>query len=464
MRGPGKELEHRADMAAKCRSCGTCRSVCPIFAELGIESAVARGKVALIRAVLARELSLTAAFDESIQLCLNCKRCVVECPNNVRVDDLVLSARSDLVAAGRLSVLKRVVIRLLFRRGRLLAPIGKTAAFIQRCVLKGLPPGSALRKLLPLVGIDRDRVFPEFASRTLLESVPERTPASVRLAAGPQPAEGSPGPDPQIRPLTTLPADVEERRRLAREARTVAYFAGCATNLIYPATGRAIVEALADSGVDVIVPRGQGCCSSPVLNMGDFATARAMARRNIAAFRSSGADVVVTGCASCGLTLKREYRELLGIEEGAGLPVYDFTEFLDFREWRPPRAAAADRLRVAYHDPCHLVRGQGISDEPRRVLRTLPWVELVEMRDADKCCGGGGTFSIFHYDLARTIGMRKVEAIREAGVDVVATECPACVMQLTDMLVQAGVDVPVVSVADLVGMGGRPPGPALERP
>ena len=437
MRGPGTELSLRQDIADKCRSCGSCRAVCPIFAEIGREDSVARGKVALIRAVLDGELDLTEIFDERIQLCLNCKACIDACPNDVRVDDLILSARSGLVEAGRLPFVKRFVFRRLLRRGRLLAPVGKTAAFFQRFVLRGLPKGSPFRLLLPVMGIDRDRVFPQFARATFLEAVPEIIPAPDTVAAS------------------------DGRAR-------VAYFVGCAANLIYPESARAAVEVLNRAGVDVVVPKSQGCCGTPVFNAGDFVTAREMAARNIEALRGSGAEAVVTACASCGLTLKREYAELLGFEDGVGMPVYDLTEYLVLRGGEavsaaPPAgqddthvAAEAERpkVRVTYHDPCHLVRGQGVYEEPRQILRSIPGVEFVEMQDADRCCGGGGSFSLSHYDLSKAVGRRKVEAIRDAHVDVVATECQACVMQLTDMLAQAGMDVAVVSVAELAVQWG----------
>ncbi len=436
MRGPGTELSLRKDIADKCRSCGTCRAVCPIFAEIGREDSAARGKVALIRAVLDGELGLTEIFDERIQLCLNCKACVDACPNDVRVDDLILSARSGLVEAGRLPFIKRLVFRRLLRRGRLLAPVGKTASFFQRFVLRGLPKGSPFRLLLPVVGIDRDRVFPQFARATFLETVPEVVSAPNSVAA------------------------TDGRAR-------VAYFVGCAANLIYPESARAAVEMLNRAGVDVVVPKSQGCCGTPVFNSGDFVTAREMAARNIEALRGSGAEAVVTACASCGLTLKREYAELLGFEDGVGMPVYDLTEYLALRGGEtlaadePAEASGSSersgRVRVTYHDPCHLVRGQGVYEEPRQILRSIPWVEFVEMRDADRCCGGGGSFSLSHYDLAKAVARRKVEAIRDAGVDIVTTECQACVMQLTDMLTQAGMDVAVISVAELAaqrGVGG----------
>lgn len=480
MRVSGTELNLRRDVAEKCTSCGTCRSVCPIFAEVGREDSVARGKVALMLAVLDGELDLTRIFDQRIQLCLNCKACVEACPNDVRVDDLTLAARSALVDAGRLPFVKRFVFRRLLRRGRLLPPVGRMASFFQRFVLRGLPRNSPFRLLLPAVGMDRNRVFPVFAAKSFLKSVPDLVPA-----AGRAPTAGSDGSTP-ARSGDGADAD---RRRVAREAPRVAYFVGCAANLIYPESAHAAVVALTRAGVEVVVPRSQGCCGTPVFNAGDFVTAREMASRNIATLRACGADAVVTACASCGLTLKREYEELLGFEGGVGLPVFDLTEFLVLRGAPavsptpgaerdgapPPGASGADgtqdtagsarrKVRVTYHDPCHLVRGQGIREEPREVLRSIPWIEFVEMRDADRCCGAGGSFSLSYYELSKAIGSRKVSAIRDAKVDIVATECQACVMQLADMLTQADMDVAVVSVAELVTQGEARVGDVEARP
>lgn len=494
MSAPGAELMTRAELATKCRSCGTCRSVCPVFAEVGLEGSVARGKVALIRSVLEGDLELTEIFEDRILLCLNCKACVAGCPNGVRVDDLILAARGALVASGRLPIVRRLVFRFLLRRGRLLPPFGRLASFAQRWLLRGMPPNSPVRLLLPLAGVDENRVFPAFAPRSFMsgapaeaKAVPERpdggradranTPASMEAPARARAKAAAVAAALAEAPAVEL-TDVAGRRQLARNAKRVAYFVGCATNLIYPETGRATVDTLTRSGVDVVVPRGQTCCGTPVFNSGDFRTARSMARRNIKVLRKTGADAVVTGCGSCGLTLKREYEEMLGFDGGVGIPVFDFAEFLAYRGAGPGKREAegeavdsvADRasstsatspaqgrrtVRVTFHDPCHLSRGQGIREQPRDVLRSLPWVEFVEMRDADRCCGSGGTFSLSHYDISKKIGARKVEAIREADVDIVVTECPSCVMQLEDMLAQAGLDVAVMSVADVLAQRGR---------
>ncbi len=482
--GPGRELELRRELAAKCRACGTCRSVCPIFAEMGVEGAVARGKVALIRAVLDGELDLTNLFDERIQLCLNCKACVTSCPNDVRVDDLILAARSSFVEAGRLPALKRIVFRYLLKRGRLLPPFGRFASFMQRFVLRGLPEDSVYRKFLPIVGMNRDRIFPQFAPRSLIHSMPEVVSAQVLAPAGVS-AHGRPGGTRDEsgtraksgggRGHSASDDRAHDRTRIARDARRVGFFVGCATNLIYPETGKAIITFLARSAVDVVIPQNQGCCGAPAFNAGDYVTGRELARKNIEVFRLAEVNAVVTGCASCGLSLKREYEETLGIEGGFGIPVFDFTEFLALRgsaggdaptahDTSAAGGATADerfatradtgsgRLRVTYHDPCHLSRGQGITEEPRTMIRTLPWVEFVEMQDSDRCCGGGGSFNLTHYDLAAAIGERKAEAIRATGADVVVTECPACVMQLKDMVARCSLDVEVLSIADLLAL------------
>jgi glycolate oxidase iron-sulfur subunit len=382
------------------------------------------------------------------------------------VDDLILSARADLAASGRLPFVKRLVFRQLLRRGRLLPPVGRLASWFQRWVLRGLPPTSPLRILLPAVGLDRNRVLPAFAPRSFLEGAPE----VVR-------AMGSLPPRPVLEA-----ADLAQRRgeaswagagrhRSARTASRVAYFVGCATNLIYPDTARAVVRALAATGVEVVLPRKQACCGTPVMNSGDFVTARELARRNIAEFERLGVDIVITACASGGLALKREYADLLSIQGGFPVPVLDFTEFMAYRglprdgfaapgaraapsAGRPPAAGttAPARLRVTYHDPCHLSRGQGVRQEPRAILRSLPGIEFVEMADADRCCGGGGTFNLAEYALSKSIARRKVEAIRAANVDVVATACPVCLMQLRDMVAQAGLPVEVMHVADVMAL------------
>jgi glycolate oxidase iron-sulfur subunit len=200
-----------------------------------------------------------------------------------------------------------------------------------------------------------------------------------------------------------------------------------------------------------VIPHDQGCCGVPVYTAGDVETGRALARKNIDAFRKHKVDAIITGCAACGAALKQDYEKILGLKAGdLGAQVYDFSEFLAKHSKLRFGKCLAAATKVTYHDPCHLNRGQGIKEAPRRVLEALPQVDFVEMQEADRCCGGAGTFSLSHYDLSKAIGRRKAGCIAASGADLVVTSCPSCMMQLEDMLGRNRLPQKVVHLAELV--------------
>ena len=442
----------------RCIKCGMCRAVCPTLLETVSESQGARGRVSLVEAVLDGRLALSDIFDDRISTCLNCKACIQACPSGVRVDDIIMAARAELVSRGRFPFVKRLLMRGLLKRGRLLPPVGKAASLFQRALLAVSPKGSALRLLLPAVRISRERRLPVFASRSFIE----RLPAEV-VPARAVPAAAEPAP----KPASPEPAPPEETRRLK-----VAYFAGCSGNLIYTNIAFSVVGVLSRLGVEVHVPREQGCCGLPVLNAGDFVTARGMARKNVEMLKDlmdrERLDAVVVSCASCGLALKREYSSVLGVDaSGLSERVMDVSEFIVKKVGlekleallaapaasggRAGHAAGAPpEVVVTYHDPCHLRRGQGVKDEPRQIIGALPGVRFVEMRESDRCCGGAGLYSFTHYEMSRAIAAHKVRAIVETGADVVLTGCPSCVMQIEDALRQAGCPHRVMHVIEFV--------------
>jgi glycolate oxidase iron-sulfur subunit len=399
----------------RCLKCGMCRSVCPVFAEVVDESACARGKIALIEALIDNQLSLGKIFSDRLSKCLNCKSCMEACPGGIKVDELVLATRAEIFKKGRFPLLKKLVFRHLLRRGRLLPPISKTIAFVERRILRSLPPSSPYRILLPIVKIDKDRTLPVFAERTLMDEFGEIV---------------SPEGKPRMR---------------------IGYFVGCSSNLIYTEIGRATLRILLGEGVEVVIPRSQGCCGVPVYTAGDRQTGRELAIKNIRAFEPYKLDAIVTCCASGGVALKHDYEKILGFKENAlGARVYDISEFLvEFSKLRFDGDSRSP-LRVTYHDPCHLNRGQGITDAPRRVLEAVPHVDLVEMEDSTRCCGGSGMFSFTHYDISKEIGRRKAICIAATAADAVATSCPSCMMQLEDMLRRNGLPQKVMHLVEVV--------------
>jgi glycolate oxidase iron-sulfur subunit len=218
---------------------------------------------------------------------------------------------------------------------------------------------------------------------------------------------------------------------------------------------RAAVTVLGGLGFDVIIPKDQMCCGRPLLSLGDREAAEKHARHNAELFAGLGADVIVTACASCGLTFKKEYPKLLP-PEMTGPVVLDIHELLS--EGLEGLDLAPVKTVVTYHDPCHLGRGQGLSKMVRKVLRAIPGLTLREMRTADRCCGFGGMMRITHHELSSGIAEAKARDIISTGAPVVATGCPGCRMQITDALRRAGSDARVLHTVQIVEAAMRDEG------
>lgn len=403
--------------AIRCIKCGACQVVCPVFLETQNESFLARGKVMLMRSHIKGEIGLTEGFAERMDTCLLCKRCVVNCPAGVKVDKLVEGARTELADKKGLPFIKRVIFRVglknagLFDTAMRLGKVGQKLLF--RRVEQGMLP--RLR-----MGLDEKRMLKPLAPLSLRASLP-----------------------------VTTPAKGEKQMR-------VAFFTGCAMNYMYTDAGKAVVDVLSQGGCEVVLPRGQHCCGTPVRAHGDRDTAAEMAKANIDALEKADADVIVTACASCGLALKEEWAELLH-----GDPVYGeraatlAAKVKDFSEVvlalpRVLEALGPVKTRVTWHDPCHLVRGQKIAAQPRSLMKRVPDLEFKEMVGADNCCGSGGTFSLSHYDLTMKINSRKVKNVVDTQAEYVVTECPGCTMQIQDGLNQAGSPVQAIHLAELL--------------
>jgi Fe-S oxidoreductase len=224
--------------------------------------------------------------------------------------------------------------------------------------------------------------------------------------------------------------------------RPVAYFHGCAANYLEDGVGDAVIELLREQGMEPDLPP-QRCSGTPIETYGHRNLVMEGARSNMASLAPY--DVVVTGCASCTLMLK-DYPSLFepGVErdqaEQLAARVRHISEVLDesggeggSRSKSMPAAASPPSLKVTYHSSCHL-RAAGVTKAPRQVLQALPGRTYVEMQDADRCAGGAGTYILKDYDTAQKIFARKRRAIEESGAHIVATSCPACMIQLKNGL------------------------------
>ncbi len=402
--------------------CGTCMAQCPVYLETLEEPLVARGKLSLIESVAEGDGEFNKRFGKVLFQCLLCGTCAENCPNKVPADDIIRDARSLLAVEEGLSLPKRTIFKYLLDSRHLMPLLIKGAASFQGLFLQQIPEESGLRLRFPVPGIDERRLIPPLAFDSFLD-----------LHHGWVRAEN--------------------------ETKRVGLFVGCVSNYLFPRVAKAALDLFLRQGISVYIPRQQYCCGLPAFGSGDEEVPRSLARKNIEAFREEGVDAVIAPCASCASMLKLDYPALFDAAdpyratavEFAG-KVMDSSKFIEpfLARTKPKTGENGHRIRVTYHDPCHLRRKLGIFREPRSLLKNSPGVEYVEMSEANRCCGQGGSFNIANYDLSLKILDKKIEAVEETGADVIATACSGCLLQLMDGLHQRGLRKEVKHLVEVV--------------
>ena len=209
----------------------------------------------------------------------------------------------------------------------------------------------------------------------------------------------------------------------------IAFFTGCMVDYKFPETGHKLVKILKENGIDIDVPEGQVCCGSPLLRTGQPDLVQDLVDKNKEAFKDY--DTVITICSGCGATLKNNHPEF-----GSKLNVMDISEFL-VDKLDASKLKELD-MKVTYHDPCHLGRGQGIKDQPREIIEMIPGVELEEMKYPCQCCGAGGGIKSGKPDIAMDLSRSKAEMIKDTGAEAVVTICPFCKRNIQDGLDDIG--------------------------
>ena len=414
-------VEAVSDELDKCNRCGFCQTRCPVYRVTGRESSVARGHLARLRAALSGEIALDDEIRASLFECLMCRACTAECPPAIKTDRAVVAARAGYVTR-RQPLAQRVVFRKVLAAPSLVRAGARALGWAKRARLIG---AAKLARLLPWL----DRGYSEApawmpAPKTFLrERLAHRAPKSSSETAC-QPA-----------------------------GRLVGYFVGCAIDCGFPEIGEATLDLLEAVGYSVRVADNV-CCGLPPFSYGDLESARALARKNIEALKALGTETILTDCASCSSFL-REYPELFDesdpmrqAAEAIASRVRELAQFLT--EVELPEDLQEVRAVVTYHDPCHLSRYQGVTREPRELLKRIPGIEYRELPEADWCCGGAGSYSLSHYDLSMSILERKMSNIRATGAQVVVTPCPACIMQLRYGARKFSVPVEVVHLTEIL--------------
>ncbi|MBI3811183.1 MAG: FAD-binding oxidoreductase [Nitrospirae bacterium] len=378
-------------LSKACATCGKCNTVCPVYDVSQEESNGARGWFHILTAP---DYSYEKA-SRVVEACVNCKSCFAVCPAGIDISKNILEKRAE--HPNRLA-------------GFIFAFQARPWLFESFLKLAGL--------LQPLWDRPLGRTALEYLTRPILAFI---------------------SPTARLSPEINLPrlATKTLRRRFASlteekgASGATAYFHGCAANYFQDGVGDAVIRLLQRQGAGPVLPK-QRCSGTPIETYGHRDRVRDDARFNMDSLLRY--ETVVTGCASCTFMLKDYARFFTDEKEQARAAdlasrVKHITEFLVQLGLQFPEPDGGPERTVAYHSSCHL-RAAGVTKEPRELLRRTPGVRFVEMRDADRCAGGAGTFIVKNYEQSRQIFERKRRGIVESGAEVVATSCPACMIQL----------------------------------
>jgi glycolate oxidase iron-sulfur subunit len=425
----GQHTAPSRDLTADCVHCGFCLSSCPTYALWGQETDSPRGRIHLAKMVQDGDVAIqdTASHFDA---CLGCMACVTACPSGVQYDKILEGVRAQIeqdVPRGRAERLFRALVFAVFPYPARLRVAALAGLAFQRLGLRTvLARLGVLRRLSPRLRAV-ETLLPPVRLRDVVGRVPEGTPAT-----------GTP------------------RRR-------VGLVTGCVQRVFFHHVNEATVRVLAAEGCEVIAPRAQRCCGALSMHAGREPEALQRARALIDTFETLDVDTVVANVAGCGSTLK-EYGDLLRDDPAYAAraaafssKVQDVTELLAELEPQSPRHPID--ATVAYHDACHLAHAQNVRAEPRAVLRRIPGVRLVDVPEAEMCCGSAGIYNLVQPDAAEDLGKRKVANLLSTAPDLIATANPGCLMQIRRHLEH---EIPILHPVQLVdaairGLDPRPP-------
>lgn len=395
------------DRITACMKCGMCQAVCPMFGASGMEADVARGKLALIDNLAHEMIQDPEAVADKLGRCLLCGSCQASCPPGVQIMDVFMEAREIVNAYLGLHPVKKMIFRALLPQPSVFNLAMRVGAPMQGLMFRstGAPQGTVCAPMLNFMLGDR-----------------------------------------HMRPLAKKPLHVrhgalDERRQPG--GIKVAFYPGCMGDKMYVDMAEACLKVLRHHNVAVFMPKGLTCCGIPALSSGDADGMVKQMKVNLKALDGVDFDYILSPCGSCTSTVKElwpRYAGRIGAVEKRkadqlAAKAMDINAFLvDVLKVQPAGTPAGNATSVTYHDSCHLKKSLGVVSQPRAVMAANPAYKVVEMAEPDRCCGCGGSFNLFHYDFSRKIGQRKRDNVVASQAEVVAAGCPACMMQLEDVL------------------------------
>jgi glycolate oxidase iron-sulfur subunit len=426
------------ELISDCVHCGFCLPACPTYELTGEEMNSPRGRIYQMKLISEGEAPLDAAAVSHFDNCLGCMACVTACPSGVRYDRLIESVRPQIErnwARSRGDRAFRALIFRLFPYPRRLRWAAVLGALYQRLGIRSALDRAGLLRRLPARLRSLEALMPDVPLRAALRRTPVHSRAVAPAEDAPvavAPAEGEPVAGA---PAKGAPAKGAPVAAAAAARRTVGMVTGCVQQVFFAQVNEATVRVLTAEGCDVVAPAEQGCCGALSEHAGREEEAAVRARRLIDVFEPLDVDTIVVNVAGCGSALK-EYGRLLADDpryreraEAFAAKVRDISELLAELPPLAPRHPVPARL--AHHEACHLAHAQGVREQPRAVLRAIPELDVVDIPEADMCCGSAGVYNLIQPEPAEELGRRKAGNVRSTAPDAVVTANPGCLLQIS---------------------------------
>lgn len=383
---------------ADCVHCGLCLEACPTYQETGEEQNSPRGRVYLIKSVAEGKISLDEAFADPIYNCLDCRACETACPANVQVGGLIEEARGQINQSMPLSgisgTFKKTVLNQFFPHKKRMDKLGTLMRFYQKSGLQKAARKTGALNVMPDHLKDMEATLPD-VGKPVLGRYPDIIPAEGKTKG------------------------------------LVAILTGCVMDVMFNDVNEATIRVLTHNGFEVGLPPDQGCCGALHIHAGERDAGKQLAKKNIEAFKDY--DKILVNAAGCGCALQeydelfRNDPEMLPLAEEFSEKIEDITKFLYDHDFKRPQSEV--NTTVTYHDACHLAHGQGVREEPRQLLEGIPGVEMVDLPDADRCCGSAGIYNLTHPEMAGRLLDRKIDDV-PGDVDMISMGNPGCMLQI----------------------------------
>lgn len=390
------------ELLEKCIHCGMCLPTCPTYNITFDEKSSPRGRIRLIKSVLEGKLEITETFVREINFCLDCQACETACPAGVKYGQLLEATRVVIEDSKYNSKLKRFIKKFAFRK---LIPYSNRLKFAAR--LLRLYEKSGLQNLFRKIKLLK--IF----SKKLFE-IEALSPKISDFFF-----------DDKFSGTISPKGKVKHR---------IAFLSGCLMNVMFAEINQDTIEVLLENNCEIIIPEGQTCCGSMQAHNGDFEIAHSLAKKNIDIFSKYDFDFIVINSAGCGAFMK-EYKHIFKDDPEYSEKAKNISnKVLDIMEYLNRFADFSNlpeyKKKVTYHEACHLVHTQKISDEPRNVIASIKGLEIIPLNEATWCCGSAGIYNIVNYEDSMIILDRKMKNIIETGAEIILTGNPGCIGQL----------------------------------